>query len=95
MAVIWITGLSGSGKTTLSKLLIEELKAQSKSCIHIDGDEIRSVLSADARGASNVERRIRVELGLRYSKLANLLSKQGHVVVVSTISLFILIFVPY
>ena len=43
----WITGLSATGKTTLSSLLVDHLRRLGKTVIHLDGDELRQVLSVD------------------------------------------------
>lgn len=88
MTVIWITGLSGSGKSTIAKALVNNLNKSGKNCILLDGDEIREVLSMSAGQSSNINKSDRKQLALRYSKLSALLSSQGHVVVVATISLF-------
>jgi adenylylsulfate kinase-like enzyme len=82
MGVLWITGLSGSGKTTFS----QEVIAQSPRFrwIHLDGDELRPILAKEQKYDKNS----RLDLAKTYSKLASLISSQGHNVIVSTISLF-------
>lgn len=82
--VIWITGLSGSGKTFLSKRLIKKYQEQGFSPVHLDGDDLRLVFEAN----ENFNYKMRLSLAKMYSKLSSLLAKQGHIVVVSTISLF-------
>lgn len=79
--VIWITGLSGAGKTTLAKAVSEKLSHS----ILLDGDNMREVLGCQTSGFDAMGR---LNLALTYSRLANMLARQGFVVVVATISLF-------
>jgi len=79
----WITGLSATGKTTLSKLLVDSFRASGKVVVHLDGDELRQVLSDEA-----YTREERIALGIRYSRLCRLLINQGIDVVISVIGLF-------
>ncbi len=82
--VYWITGLSGAGKTTIGKLFFRRLKSEKKAVIFLDGDELRNVFGNDL-GYSREER---MQCAMRYSKLCQLLSGQGHDVVICTISMF-------
>jgi adenylylsulfate kinase len=75
--------LSATGKTTLSKLLVDSFRASSKVVVHLDGDELRQVLSDEA-----YTREERIALGMRYSRLCRLLVNQGINVVISVIGLF-------
>lgn len=79
--VIWITGLSGAGKTTLAKAVSEKLAHS----ILLDGDNMREALGWQTSGFDAMGR---LNLALTYSRLANMLARQGFVVVVATISLF-------
>jgi cytidine diphosphoramidate kinase len=79
----WVTGLSATGKTTLSKMLVEYLRNTGKTIIHLDGDELREVLSDNA-----YTREERIALGMRYSRLCQLLISQGVDVVIAVIGLF-------
>ena len=88
MTVIWITGLSGSGKSTITKQISAKLNERNVKCVILDGDEVREVLSMCSKGSSNVAKQDRIDLALRYSKLAKLLESQGHIIIVATISLF-------
>lgn len=82
--MIWITGLPGSGKSTLAKHLVDRLKEEIDSgVILLDGDEMRAVLGSQAYGPSERQR-----LAVVYQRLAEILTKQGFVVVVATVSLF-------
>jgi len=79
----WVTGLSATGKTTLSSLLVDHLRLSGGTVIHLDGDELRQVLSDNA-----YTREERIALGMRYSRLCRLLVNQGVDVVISVIGLF-------
>jgi cytidine diphosphoramidate kinase len=79
----WITGLSASGKTTYSTMLVEYLRSSGKKVILLDGDELRKVFSDEA-----YTREERIALGMRYSRLCQLLSIQGVDVVIAVIGLF-------
>jgi adenylylsulfate kinase-like enzyme len=88
--VIWITGLSGAGKSTLAVYLAGEIRRYlNKPAILLDGDELRMVI-----GELNIDsnkdygRDARVKLAMAYSRLCRMLSQQGFIIVISTISLF-------
>ncbi|WP_462179572.1 adenylyl-sulfate kinase [Pseudoalteromonas gelatinilytica] len=81
--IIWITGLPGSGKTTLSIALKEALESNKISPIILDGDSLRQVFDNFSYEESD-----RITLAKTYAKLAKLLSDQGHIVIVATVSLF-------
>lgn len=86
--VIWITGLSGSGKTTLAKELYRELRKKTPAITHLDGDVLREVFGANATEQKQYERKQRLALAMSYARLCNLLSAQGSIVIISTISMF-------
>ncbi len=86
--VIWVTGLSGSGKTTLAREIIAQLKNDGLRPILLDGDELREVFFNSQKDENKHDSSTRLNLALQYSSLARLLSQQGFVVVVATISLF-------
>jgi bifunctional enzyme CysN/CysC len=79
---VWLTGLSGSGKTTSAQALRDALHEQGRSCLVIDGDELRHGLSNDL-GFSSADRDENVR---RAGEIALLANAQGLVVVVSLIS---------
>lgn len=82
-AVIWLCGLAGSGKSTLAKALAELLRQKFDNVVYLDGDELRELFehfSYDKGG--------RIKMAIKRAKMANFLSKQGQIVIVSTISLF-------
>lgn len=82
-AVIWLCGLAGSGKSTLAMALNERLRAKFDNVIYLDGDESREIF-----GHFSYDKNGRIDMAIKRSKLANFLSKQGQIVIVSTISLF-------
>lgn len=82
-AVIWLCGLAGSGKSTLAMALNERLRAKFDNVIYVDGDESREIF-----GHFSYDKNGRIDMAIKRSKLANFLSKQGQIVIVSTISLF-------
>lgn len=84
MAIIWITGFSGSGKTTVAKIVQKELKTKGVVSILLDGDELREVLNLTSQYAYEERKKI----AYKYARLAKLISDQGIIVIVSTISMF-------
>lgn len=82
--VYWITGLSGAGKTTIGKLFYEKLRKEHGNTLFLDGDMLRQVFGDDL-GYSEEDRR---KCAMRYSRLCNMLQKQGMNVVCCTISMF-------
>ena len=82
--VIWITGLPGSGKTTLARSLKIHFENQGFNVIHLDGDQLRAALNAE--NVLDLDGRKR--LANSYQKLSKLISDQGFIVIVSTVSLF-------
>ena len=82
--VIWITGLSGSGKTFLANRLVQKYRSAGHIPIHLDGDGLRFIFETTQKYDSAS----RLSLAKMYSRLAKLLASQGHLVIVSTISMF-------
>ena len=80
--VLWFTGLSGAGKTTIATEVIHRLHHKGVRAELLDGDEIRSSLSSDL-GFSRHDRDLQVQ---RIGWIANLLSRNNVVVLVSAIS---------
>lgn len=79
---VWLTGLSGAGKTTIARCIEEQLKARNCQVEVLDGDLIRTWLS-QGLGFSKKDRDINVR---RVGFVANLLSRNGVVVIVAMIS---------
>lgn len=80
----WITGLSGAGKTTLGKLLYERLRTQKNNIIFLDGDALREAFGNDL----GYSREDRLACAKRYSKICDLITKQGIDVILCTISMY-------
>jgi adenylylsulfate kinase len=80
--IIWLTGLSSAGKTTLGKDLLERMRAQGKNVEMLDGDVIRQQICKDL-GFSRADRDENVR---RIAFVADLLARNGIVVIVSAIS---------
>jgi adenylylsulfate kinase len=47
--VLWITGRPASGKSTLARALVEELVARGRRATVVDSDEVRAVITPEAR----------------------------------------------
>lgn len=86
--IVWITGLSGAGKTTVAQQVVKRLRAEGKSVIFLDGDELREVFGAITPNEENHGREGRINLAMQYSRLCGVLASQGFTVVIATISLF-------
>lgn len=82
--VVWITGLSGAGKTTLAQALCASLQADGLAPALLDGDEFREAVG-DGLGHSAADR---LAGARRLSRFAAMLSRQGVLTVVATVSLF-------
>ena len=79
---IWFTGLSGSGKTTLAGKLAHELRVKGIRVEVLDGDEIRTSLSAGL-GFSKEDRDTNIR---RIGYVSRLLARNGIVVISAAIS---------
>lgn len=79
---IWLTGLSGAGKTTIARCVEEKLRAKISQVEVLDGDLIRNWLS-QGLGFSKQDRDTNVR---RVGFVANLLSRNGTVVIAAMIS---------
>lgn len=81
-ATLWFTGLSGAGKTTISTKVAHILKDRGLSVEVLDGDIVRENLTRDL-GFSRADRDENIR---RIGFVAQLLSRNGVIVIVSAIS---------
>ncbi|MEB3230612.1 MAG: adenylyl-sulfate kinase [Leptolyngbyaceae bacterium] len=79
---VWFTGLSGSGKTTIRIALEEKLRAMGLKVEVLDGDIVRKNLTKGL-GFSKEDRDENIR---RVGFVSHLLSRNGVIVLVSTIS---------
>ncbi len=79
---IWFTGLSGAGKTTLANRLEAILRERDHKVESLDGDVVRTNLSKGL-GFSKEDRDTNI---LRIAFVANLLTRNGVVVLTAAIS---------
>ena len=79
---IWLTGLSGSGKTSIAKALQIKLADLGTTSVHIDGDEVRELISADLK----FSKEDRIENARRIAHIAKLIYKNNVTSIISTIS---------
>lgn len=86
--VIWMTGLSGAGKTTVSTELNERLKKGGLQPILLDGDSLRSLFVESDNTAQTYNRQERIILSYKYSHLCQILSSQGFMVIIATVSMY-------
>jgi adenylylsulfate kinase len=75
--VVWLTGLPQSGKSTLARAVQGRI-ASRRSCVVLDGDDVRAAIGDGGYGASERDAFYRMLAGL-----AALLARQGHVVLVA------------
>lgn len=79
---VWFTGLSGAGKTTITKAVEEVLRAKGYGLEILDGDVVRENLTKGL-GFSKPDRDENIR---RIGFVANLLTRNGVIVLVSAIS---------
>lgn len=82
--VLWFTGLSGSGKSTLSQALETEFRARGHRVERLDGDIVRTNLSAGLT-FSRADRDINVA---RIGFVCDLLARNGVIAISAAISPF-------
>jgi adenylylsulfate kinase len=83
-ATVWLTGLPSAGKTTIATALAERLSAEGHRVEVLDGDEVRTLLSAGL-GFSRADRFTNVQ---RIGYVAELLASHGVKVLVPVIAPF-------
>ncbi|MGW7514973.1 adenylyl-sulfate kinase [Streptomyces sp. NPDC054796] len=81
-ATVWLTGLPSAGKTTIANALAQDLAAAGHQVEVLDGDEIRTFLSAGL-GFSRTDRDTNVQ---RIGFVAELLASHGTKVLVPVIA---------
>lgn len=86
-SVIWITGLSGAGKSTLAYEIASRLRTNGRSVVFLDGDDLREVFGATSNESDHGRER-RLSLAMQYAHLCRIISAQGVLVVIATISMF-------
>jgi adenylylsulfate kinase len=79
---VWLTGLPSAGKSTIAGALGERLRAEGRRVEILDGDELRTHLTADL-GFSRADRDANVG---RVGFVARLLARNGVVVLVPVIA---------
>jgi adenylylsulfate kinase len=81
--VFWITGISGSGKSTLSKKIYPFIKKKYGPTIIISGDNLRKIFKLN-----KYDKDSRLQIGMQYSKLLNLVCRSKINIIFSVIGLF-------
>jgi len=81
---VWFTGLSGAGKTTIARTVAQHLEAHGIAHATLDGDEVRTTLSADLGFA----RDDRAEQVRRVGHVARILGDAGVIPLVALVSPF-------
>ena len=82
MTTVWLTGLPSAGKSTIARALEKRLLDEGRKVEVLDGDVVRTHLTKDL-GFSREDRRENV---LRIGFVANLLSRNGVVVLCPVIA---------
>lgn len=81
-ATVWLTGLPSAGKSSIASELADRLREDGRRVEVLDGDEIRTFLSAGL-GFSRADRHTNVQ---RIGFVANLLARNGVTVLVPVIA---------
>ncbi|MFG2226814.1 adenylyl-sulfate kinase [Streptomyces sp. NPDC048644] len=81
-ATVWLTGLPSAGKTTIAYALAELLRGEGRRVEVLDGDEIRTFLSAGL-GFSRADRHTNVQ---RIGFVSELLARHGVTALVPVIA---------
>jgi adenylylsulfate kinase len=81
-ATVWLTGLPSAGKTTIAGSVAERLRGEGHRVELLDGDEVRTNLTADL----GFDRADRIENVRRVGYVAHLLARNGVKVLVPVIA---------
>ncbi|MDC3087775.1 adenylyl-sulfate kinase [Candidatus Pelagibacter sp.] len=81
--VFWITGLSGAGKTSLANLVKPKISKKFGPTLIINGDDLRGIFRF-----KSYDRKSRLELAKKYSRLCRHISEQGINVIITVVGLF-------
>jgi adenylylsulfate kinase len=81
-ATVWLTGLPSAGKSTIARALADRLRAEGHCVELLDGDELRTHLTADL-GFSRSDRDTNVQ---RVGFVARLLARNSIIVLVPVIA---------
>jgi adenylylsulfate kinase len=81
-ATVWLTGLPSAGKSTIARALADRLRGEGHRVELLDGDELRTHLTADL-GFSRSDRDTNVQ---RVGFVARLLARNGIIVLVPVIA---------
>ncbi|PPC89394.1 MAG: adenylyl-sulfate kinase [Methylobacter sp.] len=87
-SIFWVTGLSGAGKSSFARALVDSLRSRGEAVVLLDGDELREVFGAASASEADFSRHKRLSLAMQYAHLCRVISGQGLIVVIATISLF-------
>jgi len=79
---VWLTGLPSAGKTTIARALTPRLAARGWEVELLDGDEVRTGLSADL----GFDRKSRETHARRVAFVAKMLARHGAIPIVALIS---------
>lgn len=79
--IAWLTGLSGADKSSSANAAIQELPANRRHCMVLDGDELRQAVSSDL-GFSSTD----CADNIRRAEVARPMAETGLVVIVALIS---------
>ena len=77
--LFWITGPSGSGKKTLAKRILSKIRATLGTTVHLNGDNLRSILKLVGYSFKNW-----LSNSKKYTGLAKYLMEQGFNIVFSS-----------
>jgi len=83
--VIWLTGLSAAGKSSIAQKMKHILDEKKLPSLLLDGDEVREAIGDFNCGHDPESRLLNA---YRISRFAKMISEQGCIVIVATMSLY-------